>query len=91
MSKRDFWSTFSYFSYEILDSFQEFLFEPDKVNQISPHDWSNAHFNKKDVDDEQKIEAEKAALQLFTASASLPAVERVFTTYGLVQQYFITK
>ena len=55
------------------------------MNQISPHDWSNAHFNKKDVDDEQKIEAEKAALQLFTASASLPAVERVFTTYGLVQ------
>ena len=34
------------------DSFQEFLFEPDVVNQISPHDWCKAHFNEKYVDDE---------------------------------------
>ena len=33
------------------DSFQEFLFEPDMVNQINPHDRWKAHFNKKDVDE----------------------------------------
>ena len=36
------------------DSFQEFLFEPDVMNQISPHDWWKAQFNKKDVNNEQQ-------------------------------------
>ena len=66
------------------DSFQEFHFEPDEINQSSPHDWRKARFNKKDADDEQKKE-QKAVLQLFTATSSSAAVEHVFSTYGLVQ------
>ena len=35
-------------------SLQEFLFEPDVVNQISSHGWCKACSNKKDVDKEKK-------------------------------------
>ena len=67
------------------DSFQEFLFEPDVVNQISPHEWWKAHFNKKNVNvkNNKKI-TEKAVLQLFTAAVFSAAVEGVFSTHGLV-------
>ena len=57
MCKREFWTIFSFFNYEIFwkkDSLQEFLFEPDVVNQISSHGWCKARFNKKDVDDKEK-------------------------------------
>ena len=84
MYKRGFWSIFSSAMKFLRKtySFQEFLFESDMVNQINPHDWQKAHFNKKDVDHEQtnKQKAEKAALPLFTATASSSAVEHAFST-----------
>nr|XP_042907854.1 uncharacterized protein LOC122271260 [Parasteatoda tepidariorum] len=64
------------------EPFHEFLFNPNIVNQVSPIDWWKSQIAG-------NVEVKNAVLdmisQLFTAQASSASVERVFSTFGLVQ------
>lgn len=65
------------------DSFQDFLFESDIVNKTSTFSWWKTHFNVKDYAFNKEVERAKS--QISTVIASSNAVERVFSTFGLVQ------
>ncbi len=65
------------------DPFHDFLFDCDVVNTISPLQWWKSHSSSKGSGID--VEVEIAITQLLTAIASSASVERIFSTYGLVQ------
>lgn len=65
------------------DPFYEFLFSEDVLSKISPLDWWKSHFFSSK---NEKIDhMNQAFSQLLTARASTASIERIFSTYGLVQ------
>ncbi len=56
-----------------------FLFEVNVVSQMSPLEWWKTHFNSCEETET------KAVTQLLTVVATSASVERLFSTYGLVQ------
>lgn len=67
------------------DPFLEFLFDENIVTKMSPLDWWRTHFDSDICEADGGASVKKAIEQLFTATATSSSVERIFSTYGLVQ------
>lgn len=63
------------------DPFYNFLFDDDVVNQVSPLEWWKTHCTSPDTE----TVVAKVTKQLLTASASTSSLERIFSTYSLIQ------